>query len=326
MFKAQYSEGAGYPDHLVPGLPARLAPPFAVGTPAGSLSPAWRARTGISGDAVVAVAVIDSHVVLPAVGATATGALVGALGTSAAYLLLQDASRPLPRGIEGMAEGAALPGLWCYEAGQAGFGDTLAWFVRAFPRAADPTRNFSLYNAEAAGLAPGQNHLVALDWWSGNRVPHGDSRLSGVIAGFNLGTTAAGLYRALIEGICYGTRSIVEHMTGGGLPVDRLVVTSGLARNNPLLVSIMADVLGRPIELPEIDHPTAVGAAIHGAVAAGVVADFGEGGRRFGASRFSTRQPDHARTARYQTLFRSYRDLCDNEDLRRSVKRLDELG
>ena len=123
----------GYPDGIAPGLSEKLSTPKPVGSAAGQLSNEWRERTGIRGEAVVAVAVIDSHVVLPAVGAYGPGVLVGALGTSAAYLLLDDKDRPMPPAIEGRAYGAALPGLWCYEAGQPAFGDVLAWFVRTFP-------------------------------------------------------------------------------------------------------------------------------------------------------------------------------------------------
>ena len=108
-YKAQYTTGAGYPRNIVDGLAAKLSEPRPVGSPAGSLSSEWRRHTGIKGEAVVAVAVINSHVALPAVGAYAPGVLVGALGTSAAYLLLDSAERELPGGIEGRAYGAALP-------------------------------------------------------------------------------------------------------------------------------------------------------------------------------------------------------------------------
>src|SRR6185437_15979095 len=117
-YKAQYALGAGYPADVVAGLAAKLGEPRPVGSPAGPLSEDWRRRTGIQGDAIVAVAAIDSHVALPAVGAFEAGVLVGALGTSAAYLLLDGADRPMPIGLEGRAYGAALPGMWCYEAGQ----------------------------------------------------------------------------------------------------------------------------------------------------------------------------------------------------------------
>ena len=52
-------------------------------------------------------------------------------------------------------------------------------------------------NAAAACLRPGENHLVALDWWNGCRVPLGDSSVSGLMLGMNLQTTGTDLYRAL---------------------------------------------------------------------------------------------------------------------------------
>ena len=86
----------------------------------------------------------------------------------------------MPLAIEGRAYGAALP-----EAGQPAFGDVLAWFVRTFPRSADMATNFAEYNREASALAPGQNRLVAIDWWNGNRVPYADKSLRGMLAGLD---------------------------------------------------------------------------------------------------------------------------------------------
>jgi ribulose kinase len=119
------------------------------------------------------------------------------------------------REIEGVARDGVLPGFWCYEAGQAGFGDTLAWFVRTFPRCARVDENFAAYNAAAAHLRPGENHLVALDWWNGCRVPFGDSSLSGLIVGMNLRTSATGIYRALLESLCFGARTFIDHLAAG---------------------------------------------------------------------------------------------------------------
>ena len=279
----------------------------------------WRERTGIRGEAVVAVAVIDSHVVLPAVGAYGPGVLVGALGTSAAYLLLDDKDRPMPSAIEGRAYGAALPGLWCYEAGQPAFGDVLAWFVRTFPRSSDMAMNFAEYNREASALAPGQNRLVAIDWWNGNRVPYGDKGLRGVLAGLDLSTSAVDIYRALMDSICFGARSIVDEFREASIPVDRIVLTSGLAKSNPFLLQIMADVLAQTVHVPAIDNPTCVGAAIHGAVAANVVANFREGGDRFGARRFDAFKPDPERERAYSKVYQQYRNLSASAEVRNSV-------
>lgn len=321
-YKAQYSAATGYPDGIVPGLATRLAPPLKAGSPAGELNAEWRRKTGIVGPAVVAVAVIDSHAVLPAVGAVEDGMAVGALGTSAAYLFLTERPLSLPAGLEGMARDGSLPGFWLYEAGQAAFGDLLAWFVRTFPRGSDLAASFAAYNAEAAMLPPGDSHLLGLDWWNGNRVPHADSRLSGLLMGFGMDTTAAGIYRALMEAICYGTRQIMELAGAGGLGTGRVVMTSGLAETNPLLLTIMADVLGRDIELPEIAHATATGAAIHGAVAAGVVADFRDGAARFGSRSRRFFHPDTDRSKRYQPLFSTYCELASLTPVQAAMRRI----
>jgi len=308
-FKAQYRAETGYPRGLVPGLDGKLAPAVPVGTPAGTLSAAWRARTGILGAAKVAVAVIDSHAVMPAVGAVEPGTLVGALGTSAVFLLLDDGARPLPPGIEGVARDATLPGLRCFEAGQAGFGDTLAWFVREFPRGDGTAESFARYGEAAARLVPGETGLVALDWFNGCRVPYGDALLSGMVAGLTLQSTGAHIYRTLLEALCFGARTIADLLVSGGAPVDRIILTSGLSLSNPLLMQLMADVLGRDVEVPREQHLTAVGAAIHGAVAAGSVADYAEGARRFGSIDHRIVRPDPGSTGAYAALYEVYRTL-----------------
>lgn len=310
----------------MPGLIEKLSEPKPVGTAAGSLTPQWRERTGIRGEGIVAIAVIDSHVVMPAAGAVEAGTLVGALGTSAVFLLLDNRQRPLPPGIEGVARDGVLPGFWCYEAGQAGFGDTLAWFVRTFPRAERVDENFASYNAAAACLRAGENHLVALDWWNGNRVPHGDSSLSGLLLGMNLQTSGPDIYRALLESLCFGARSIIDHFAAGGVPIKRVILTSGLSQSNVLLMQLMADILGRDVQVPQIAHATAVSAAIHGAVASGVVADYAEGSRRWSAKECLHYQPRPEFIKPYQTLYEQYCKLSQNPVVRSAMHKLNAVG
>lgn len=325
-YKAQHSEVNGYPQDVVSGLTKKLSPPLRVGSPAGPLTDDWRASTGIKGDAIVAVAVIDSHVVLPAIDAVSSGCLVGALGTSAAYLFLNEDFRPLPPGIEGVARDGSVRDLWCYEAGQASFGDTLAWFVKAFPRGETAADSFSLYNREAAVLEAGANHLLAIDWWNGNRVPLADSGLSGLLLGLTMDTTAIGIYRALIESLCFGAKSVVDLFEAGNFTINRILMTSGLAQNNPLLVQIMSDVMERTIEVPQIANPTAVGAAIHGAVAAGLVANYPDGAARFGARTFTPYRPRVGSSATYRALYNSYRELGANIAMRSAMHRLNDVS
>lgn len=324
-FKAQFSAEAGYPAGIVEGLHERLSAPLPVGSAAGTLSAEWRDVTGIQGAAVVAVAVIDSHVLLPAIGAVSPRCFVGALGTSAAYLYLGDAYRPLPPGIEGVAFDGSMRQLWCYEAGQPSFGDTLAWFVRTFPRGKDVQASFLAYNEEVAALAPAAGRLVAIDWLGGNRVPFADGNLTGLLAGLTRHTTAGEIYLALMEGLCFGARTIFDLFPSGGLPVDRVLMASGLARANPLLIQMMADVLDCRVEVPDIENATAVGAAIHGAVASGAVETYAEGAARFGAQRFTHIEPQPANASRYRSVYEIYRGLTSGGTVHSAMHALRDL-
>ncbi|WP_337268316.1 FGGY-family carbohydrate kinase [Oryzifoliimicrobium ureilyticus] len=324
-YKAQFSSETGYPEDVVPGLVPRLSRPLAVGSRAGSLTQYWRGMTGIEGDASVAVAVIDSHVMLAAVGAVSQGCFVGALGTSAAYLYLSDAYKPLPPGIEGFAFNGSMRNIWCYEAGQPSFGDTLAWFVRTFPRGADMASSFKRYNEDAASLGPAAGRMVALDWLGGNRVPFADGNLSGLLAGLSRQTTAAEIYQALMESLCFGARMVFDLFPQGGLQPERVLMASGLVRTNPLLIQIMTDVFDRPIEVPEIANITAVGAAIHGAVASGVVVDYVEGAARFGARNLMRFEPRRTSSDIYQSVYAVYRDLAGQQDIHSVMHSLKDL-
>ncbi|HKJ95256.1 MAG TPA: FGGY-family carbohydrate kinase, partial [Gammaproteobacteria bacterium] len=313
-YKAHYLSDLGYAaeiEELVPGLGDRLAAPTPIGKAAGEVTSEWLDRTGLEGAPVVAVATVDAHAVVPAVGVSEAGTVVATLGTSACHLIMSPECHRVP-GVGGVVENGILPGLWGYEAGQAGFGDLLAWFVRTFPHGADEAESFAYYNAEAARLAPGASGVMALDWWNGCRTPLIDPELAGLFVGMTLQTTAPELYRALLESLAFGMRRVVDTLEGGGLEIGELVVTSGLAEKNPLLVQIIADVSGRTVRLPEVQEATARGAAIHGAVAAGAVADFADGAARLGAQSSSSVPPDSSVGPRYSELYQLYRRLSDS--------------
>ncbi len=174
-----------------------------------------------------------------------------------------------------MVEDGILPGLYAYEAGQAGVGDIFAWFVEnAVPHIYQDEakqRGISLHDIlaeKASRLRPGQSGLLALDWWNGNRSTLADADLSGLIVGCTLSTTAEEIYRALIEATAFGTRVIIDAFTGKGIPVRSIVTGGGLTRND-MLMQIYADVTDREIKVAGSAQTAAHGAAILGAVAAG---------------------------------------------------------
>ena len=291
------------------------------GTPAGSLLPDAAERLGLLPGTPVAAGTLDAHAAGPALGVTRAGQMYAVLGTSGCHMLLGDREKTVP-GICGVMDGGILPGFYGYEAGQSGFGDIFAWFLKnAVPAALQEEAEakgvglHALLSEKAALLFPGESGLLALDWWNGNRSILVDPSLSGLLVGMTLRTSPAEIYRALLESVAFGMRMIVETYRENGLAVDELTATGGIAGKNPLLMQILADVLRFPVHIGGTDQASALGAAILGAAAAGKknggYDSLIDAAEQMGDPGSIVYYPDPERADRYDTLFGAYRTLHD---------------
>ena len=204
------------------------------------------------------------------------------------------------------------------EAGQAGVGDLFAWFMeQGVPVSvqADAKRaRLSVYEfleRRAAALQPGESGLLALDWWNGCRSVLMDSDLSGMLVGATLATKPHEIYRALIEATAFGTRKIIEAFTSKGVAIDELYGCGGLAQKNPLLMQIYSDVTGRPIKVAESEQTSALGAAMHGAVAAGFYPDIHVAARKLARVKKKAYTPNPKAKPVYDQLYAEYTRLHD---------------
>jgi glycerol kinase len=92
-------------------------------------------------------------------------------------------------------------------------------------------------------------------------APYWDSYARGTIVGLTRGSSAGHLARATLESIAFQTRDVAEAMEiDSGQPLQTLRVDGGAAVND-LLMQFQADILGVPVERPEIAETTALGAA-----------------------------------------------------------------
>jgi L-ribulokinase len=164
---------------------------------------------------------------------------------------------------------------------------------------------------QAATLRPGESGLLALDWWNGNRSVLVDARLSGGLIGVNIGTRPHEIYRALIEATAFGTRKIIEAFTTQHVPIRKLVACGGLAQKNRLLLQIYADVTQRPIELVSTEQASALGAAMHAAVAAGVFPDMKAAASKMASPVEKVYKPNAKAAAIYEGLYSEYSRLHD---------------
>ena len=285
---------------------------------AGRLNNRGAALTGLPAGTPVALPMIDAHAVLPALGMTRAGDLTVILGTSTCHILNAAEAKEVT-GICGYTEDGVIPSLCTYEAGQAAVGDCFDWFVKNCVPASYTEA------ARAAGVsvhaylrllaerkAPGESGVMALDWWNGNRSILVDPTLTGIIVGLTLATRPEDIYRALIEATAFGTKVIVEQYEAFGIPINHIMAAGGIARKDPLMMQIYADVLNRPVEVSETTQAGALGSAIYAAVAGGMYASVTEAADRMAAKVERMYTPNPGAAQAYAEMFGRYRELHDH--------------
>lgn len=341
-YKAIVQEGE-YPSNdyfaaLEPGfadvVDRKMSREFAqLGAKAGSLTPQAAGWMGLKPGIAVAVANVDAHVTVPAVGVVGKGAMVLIMGTSTCHMLIGDRAETV-EGMCGVVRDGIIPGTYGYEAGQSGVGDIFAWWVNNgvpqeyFDAAKREGMDIHQYlEAEATKQKPGESGVLALDWVNGNRSILVDADLSGMLVGMTLATRAPDIYRALIEATAYGTRLIVESFEKRGVAVNELVAAGGLPEKNKLLMQIYADVTGRSFRLAAAKQAPALGSAMHAAVAAGVYPNIQAAAEKMASPTDRIVTPIAENTAIYDQLYAEYVTLHDyfgrgENDVMKRLKKL----
>ncbi len=286
---------------------------------AGTLSPEWAARLGLSPSVAVSVGAFDAH--MGAVGAgISPGILVKIIGTSTCDIMIHPNQEPLQDipGVCGIVDGSVINGYYGIEAGQSAVGDIFIWFINTLvpeKYGKTPEERFSNLERAAAALKPGESGLLALDWNNGNRTILVDVRLSGLLIGQTLGTQAHEIYRALLEATGFGALAIIDRFEEYGVSVREVVGCGGLAAKNALMMQVYADITGRPMKISRSEQTPALGAAVFAAVAAGP----SQGGYSSVAAaqkamvgigrEFSPSQENHRA---YKKLYALYRQMHDS--------------
>ncbi|MDT8903053.1 glycerol kinase GlpK [Anaeroselena agilis] len=101
-------------------------------------------------------------------------------------------------------------------------------------------------------------------------APYWDMKARGAILGLTRGTGKAHIIRATLESLAYQTKDVLGAMEAdSGIKLQALKVDGGAVGNN-LLMQFQADILGVPVDRPEITETTALGAAYLAGLAVGV--------------------------------------------------------
>lgn len=156
-----------------------------------------------------------------------------------------------------------------------------------------------------ATRVPDSHGVYMVPAFAGMGAPYWEPDARGAIFGLTLGATGAHLARAALEAVAYQTLDLAQAMIAdGGAQPQAIRVDGGMAAND-WLCQFLADILEVPVERPRNLETTALGAAFHAGLAAGVWSGLDLLPDTFaGASRFEPRMDGAER----QRLIAGWRD------------------
>jgi xylulokinase len=186
------------------------------------------------------------------------------------------------------------------------FRDTLGGLETALAR--DLGSNaYALLSQEAARAPAGSNGLLFLPYLQGERAPHADANARGVFIGLGLHTDKADIVRAVLEGVCFSLRDVLDLILKAGIDPQRVNVSGG-GSASAVWRQILADVFDRPVTTLDFSEDAgAIGAAIVAGAQAGVWSSVGAA-----AGLIQTRTVDHPDAQNisiYRRSFEIYKSL-----------------
>jgi FGGY-family pentulose kinase len=246
-----------------------------MGEPVGKIHPKAAAETGLSKDTVIIQGGADAYTGMLGLGTVKPGRL--ALITGSSHVMLGLSKKEFyKKGVFGVFPDGVIQGLYSFEGAQISTGSVLKWFKEQFIgkeyEQKAKKQGISLYdhmNELARQIRIGSDGLIILDFWQGNRNPLTDSQARGAIWGLSLNHTPVHVYRAIMEGISYGTEHIIRHFREAGFEPEEIYACGG-ATNSDLWIQIHSDVLGLPFYLTEEQNAPLLGDAVLASWGAGI--------------------------------------------------------
>ena len=287
-------------DPLFKGIRAKLSGKYLTSEKqVGTVSQEWAEKLGVSTDTVIPVGAFDAH--WDAIGAgIQLGDVVNVIGTSTCIIGLSAQATLVP-GVCGVVPGSVDPKLTGIEAGLSAVGDVFDAIAR---RAGSTAADLS---GELTGYRAGQTGLLRLTWDNGDRTVLVNPELGGITLGWHLTTTAPDELFAAIEGTAFHTRIILDRMERHGAHVHRIINGGGIPKKNDLLNQIYANVLNKPILVPQGDV-TSLGSVIFAFIAAGAFPSLQDAQKAL-CPPFRTFHPDPLSAAIYERLYALYHRL-----------------
>lgn len=173
-----------------------------------------------------------------------------------------------------------------------------------------------------AKVAPGASGVIFTPWLHGNRCPFEAPEAAGMFFNIHLETGKAELLRAVLEGICFHLKWMLECEEKKIKTADTLRFVGGGALSE-VTCQMLADITGRRVETVEATKDVgAIGAALLIAVGSGQLASFSEAKGLIRVK--AAYEPDASNRAVYDKNYAVFKELYKSN--KKNFARLNRLA
>lgn len=267
--------------------------------PATTLRSELARRWGMAGQPVIAGGAGDNPAGAVGIGAMRPGTAFISLGTSGALMAPTDRIVPNPdRVVHTFCH--AIPGMWIQAGAILSAASCLAWIARLFGV------------SEAELLAPlgarpqAPSPVSFLPYLAGERTPHDDPAVRGMLDGLSHGTDRSTIVQAVLEGVAFALADCRDALADAGIAIAEADAIGGGSRS-PFWLSVLANVLNVPVR-------RFVGGETGAAFGAARLGRLAVTGEAIGAvctrpQRSETFEPDAGLVAAYAARLPAWREL-----------------
>jgi len=205
---------------------------------------------------------------------------------------------------------------WIVYTSTSSAGFSLKWFKNVFTQsrgqgaAPETAETYALLDKLAQEAQVGSGNLIFLPYLAGEYSPFFDLNARGVFLGMSLETERRHLVRAVLEGVAFSLRHVLESMEQLGIPTE-VTRTSGGGSRSRLWNQIKTDVTGKPVATLEVAETGCLGAGILASVGVGEYPNFNAATQSM-VRIADTLLPNPENHEKYSKLFEIYKDLYAN--------------
>lgn len=190
-------------------------------------------------------------------------------------------------------------------------GSAFKWFKNEICKVEDVAANsvglevYDFLTTEAKRSAPGANGVFFLPYLQGANTPNYEANARGTLVGMTFAHARSDMIRAVMEGVCFDIRDMLDAMVEGNVPDYSTVRLTGGVSRSEFWCQMQADIYNRPCETVAVEEATALGCAMVAAVGVGIYKSYEEAAEHM--VKVTRRyEPNPETVQRYEDAYRTW--------------------